>query len=227
IDIAARALLALRLATVQNAPPGLMRALAVDDEPDVACPVLAHSERLDDSILIMVTRLKSQEHLFAISRRQSISEAVTDALVDRGDAHVLLSAVGNEGSRWSEKGFERLVGRAEGDDDLAVCVGRRTDIPPHVFALLVERASEHVRAKLERELPHAAVEIRRSVEAAAIHVARRHESETRDISAVHASIGRLHELGQLDDEQINAFAKDGLVEEVKVALSLISDLPVP
>jgi len=227
IDTAARALLALRLATVQNAPLELMHALAIDDEPDVACPVLANSPRLDDSTLVMVARLKSQEHMFAISRRQSISETVTDALLDRADAHVLISTAGNAGARWSEEGFERLVGRAEGDDDLAVCVARRTDIPSRLFAMLIRTASEHVRARLEAELPHVVLEIRRSVQSAAIHVAHRHDDQARDISAVRAAVGRLHKVGQLDDEQIRQFAQAGLVEEVKIALSLISDLPAP
>ena len=225
IDTAARALLALRLAPVQNAPPGVMRKLATDDEPDVACPVLVHSEQLDDSILVMVARLKGQEHLFAISRRQSISEVVTEALVDRGDAHVLMSIVKNAGARWSEKGFECLVRRAEGDDDLAVCVGQRTDIPPRLFALLIRSASESVRARLESELPHASFEIQRSVQSAAIHVTSKHQAALRDIGKVRASVERLHQARQLDDEQIRNFAEDGLIQEIRVALSLVADLP--
>ena len=36
----------------------LMRTLACDDEPDVACPVLAHCEQIDDPTLVAVARLK-------------------------------------------------------------------------------------------------------------------------------------------------------------------------
>src|SRR5262245_36820121 len=65
IDTAARALLALRLAPVGNAPANLMRSLASDDEAEVACPVLTQSEQLDDPTLVATARSKSQEHLLA------------------------------------------------------------------------------------------------------------------------------------------------------------------
>jgi len=227
IDSAARALLALRLAPVENAPLRLMSALALDDEPDVACPVLVQSGRLDDSTLVTAARLKSHEHLFAISQRASLSEAVTDVLVERGDAQVLLSIAKNAAARFSPCGFERLVSRAEGDDALAERVGRRRDIPARLLARLIETASERVRARLEAEMPHAARAIRQAVQDAAAHVAARHEGEGRDAEAVRASVERLHQQGELDDAQIRSFAEDGLLEEVKVALALISELPAP
>lgn len=225
IDTAARALLAIRLAMVGNAPTNLMRTLACDDHPDVACPVLAHSEQLDDPVLVMAARLKSQEHLFAISRRRSLSEVVTDVLVHRGDAQVLLSVAGNAGAQLSENGFVYLVERAEHDDGLAERIGRRKDVPPQLMAMLIRDASERVRATLEAVLPEAAHEIRRSVRSAAMHVAGRHEGESRDVNTAHAMVEKLHRQGDLDDEQIRSFAGDGLLLETKVALSLISGLP--
>jgi uncharacterized protein (DUF2336 family) len=227
IDTAARALLALRLASVRNAPATLMRTLAWDDESEVACPVLMHSEQLDDRTLEATARFKSQEHLLAISRRESVSPPITDALVDRGDSQVLLSVAGNSGARFSEPGMKRLIERTKGDDSLAERVGQRKDIPPLAFALLIQTASEHVRAKLQAELPHAAQEVEHAVRDATRHVARRHENEIRDMEPVHASVQKLHRQGQLDDEQLRSFAEDGLVEEVRVGLSLISALPLP
>ena len=125
IDTAARALLALRPGSIGNAPVTLMRALASDDEAEVACPVLMHSGQLDDPILVATARAKSQEHLLAISRRQSLRVPVTDALVEAGDSQVLLSVAGNSGARFSGQGLERLIERATGDDSLAEHVGRR------------------------------------------------------------------------------------------------------
>jgi len=227
IDTAARALLALRLAPIGNAPAGLMRTLAWDDEAEVACPVLMHSGQLDDPILVAATRAKSQEHLLAISMRQSLNPPVTDALVEHGDSQVLLSVAGNAGARFSGEGFERLIERAVGDDSLAERVGRRNDVPPLAFAMLIQTASARVRAKLQSELPHAGYEIREAVQKAAEHVAARHEIEERDVETIHEQVGRLHEKGQLDDEQLRSFAEDGLLEEIRIGLSLISGLPLP
>ena len=78
IELSARALLAARLAPIPNAPPAIIRALAFDDEIDVAGPILAQSERLDDLTLVENASAMGQEHLFAISQRRCLSEGMVD-----------------------------------------------------------------------------------------------------------------------------------------------------
>src|SRR5499427_2158160 len=85
IETSAKALLANRLAPVDSAPPMTIRALAFDDVIEVAGPVLSQSTRLDDKTLIENARSKSQAHLMAISTRKTLSGAVTDVLVQRGN----------------------------------------------------------------------------------------------------------------------------------------------
>ena len=53
------------------------------------------------------------------------------------------------------------------------------------------------------------------------------DTNSRDIDAIHASVESLHSQGQLDDEQLRSFAEDGLLEEIRIGLSLISGLPLP
>ena len=132
IEASAKALLANRLAPIDTAPPQTIRALAFDDLIEVAAPVLSQSERLDDDALIETARTKSQAHLMAISTRRVLSGAVTDVLVQRGNDNVVQSTVNNPGAEFSERGFTRLVIRAEGDEDLATCVGLRPNIPRHL-----------------------------------------------------------------------------------------------
>jgi len=119
IEISARALLANRLAPIDSAPPQTIRRLALDDVIEVAAPVLSQSNRLDDAALIEAARNKSQAHLLAISTRKVLSKAVTDVLVMRGNDEVVRSTVDNPGAEFSENSFTQLVGRAEGDDNLA------------------------------------------------------------------------------------------------------------
>ena len=107
IEISVRSLLAERLAPIANAPANIMRILASDDEIKVAYPVLAQSERLDEAILVQSARSKSQEHLLAISRRKTLSEVITDVLIERGNKQVVLSTAKNRGARFSEAGFRR------------------------------------------------------------------------------------------------------------------------
>src|SRR5450432_509965 len=159
IETSAKALLANRLAVIDTAPPLTIRALAFDDLIEVAAPVLSRSERLDDDTLIETARNKSQAHLMAISTRRVLSGAVTDVLVLRGNDEVVHSTVNNPGAEFSERGFTRLVTRAEGDDNLATCIGLRPTIPRHLYLKLLAKASDTVRQRLETANPQIAAQV--------------------------------------------------------------------
>jgi uncharacterized protein (DUF2336 family) len=159
IEAKARIKLAHRLAPVANAPSNVIHMLAVDDDIDVARPVLTLSARLNEQTLLATANSKSQQHLFAIAQRDSLSEAVTDILVERGDRDVVHSVVKNKSARFSDAGFRTLVDRSNGDDALASELGMRSDIPRQHFLLLLERASNAVRLRLSAENPQAGTDI--------------------------------------------------------------------
>jgi uncharacterized protein (DUF2336 family) len=142
IETSAKALLANRLAPIDTAPPLTIRALAFDDVIEVAGPVLSQSNRLDDKTLIENARSKSQAHLMAISTRRVLSGAVTDVLVQRGNDEVIQSTVNNPGAEFTERGFTRLVSRAEGDDNLTISVGQCPAMPRHLYLKLLAKASD-------------------------------------------------------------------------------------
>ena len=220
IEYSARALLSLRLASVANAPRGIIRALALDDDIDVARPILIDSEQVNDCILVETAQTQSQEHLLAISRRQSLSPAVTDVLVERGDAQVLLSTAENQGARFSDVGYATVVRRAEGDDRLTVCVGARSDIPKHLFLKLLASASDRVRAKLEAEHPDAKREVGEAVD----EVAARIRDET--LGGSPDASDTLPSLTEFDDNKIRALAIGGRIDETTAALAAMCRLPV-
>src|SRR6516225_4976808 len=89
IEQAARAKLSRRLAHSSNAPFRVVKKLAFDDSIDVAGPMLQHSQRLDSKALVDNIRTKSQPHLLAISKRNSVPVEVTDELVTRGNREVV------------------------------------------------------------------------------------------------------------------------------------------
>jgi uncharacterized protein (DUF2336 family) len=220
IEYSARALLALRLARVRNAPHQTIRLLALDSDIDVARPVLIDSKGLDDAFLVETAQKQGQEHLLAISRRHSLSPAVTDVLVERGDGQVLLSTAENQGARFSDAGYATVVRRAEGDDRLTVCVGARSDIPKHLFLKLLAKASDHVRAKLEAEHPLAAREVADAVDGAAGRIRDQAIGTAPDGADVSPPSA------EFDDDKIRAFAKNGQVEETIAALAAMCRLPV-
>lgn len=153
-DVPARAALARRLAPIIKAPVKVTRLLANDDEPEVARPILAQSERLDEDVLLLTACRKDQQHLLAIARRKLISERVVDVLVERGNSEVLRAIAENADAELSEASFSRLVDHCRDDDVLATSVGMRPDIPHQPFQKLLGIASEQVRSKfIEANLP--------------------------------------------------------------------------
>ena len=156
IEVAVRAQLAKRLADTAKAPMNLIKKLAFDDSIDVAGPILQHCDRLDSQTLINNIRTKSQPHLLAISKRQSIPAVVTDELVTRGNREVVTSVAANSGASFSDFGFLHAIRRSKGDSILAEQLGLRRDIPRQMFQQLIAKASADVRRKLEQERPELA-----------------------------------------------------------------------
>jgi uncharacterized protein (DUF2336 family) len=226
IETSARALLAVRLAPVENAPPRIIHALAFDDEIDVAGPVLEQSVRLDERALLENARQKGQAHLLAISRRQALSEQVTDVLVERGDQQVVLSTAENRGARFSAAGFSVMVRRADGDDRLAASVGARPEIPQHLYNKLLAKASKSVRAKLEAAHPQARREVRQVIEEVTERLRAEGPAAPLDYGAARAYIDALQRRGQLDERKLEMISSVGRFEEIAVALSVKCQLPL-
>lgn len=219
IEIKARAKLAHRLATIENAPPRMVRQLAFDDEIQVAGPVLALSEQLTDDDLIENASTKSQEHLLAIAQRLKLSEAVTDVLVERGDRRVVHKVAGNKGARFSLAGYGKLTTLASSDKKLTLTLGERSDIPRQYFIKLLEAASSTVRARLEAANPQLAAEIRDTVD----NVATTMQREARGMSQEHATAVReakkRFRVRSVTESSVHAPARAQEFEKTVVALA--------
>jgi uncharacterized protein (DUF2336 family) len=226
IEAKALARLSNRLAPMPNAPKRTVKELAFHPDIEVARPVLIGSERLDESDLLDNARTQSQEHLLAISERKSLSEAITDVLVERGDREVVRAVAGNTGARFSNAGFRRLVTRSTGDDVLATTVGSRRDIPRAHYLKLIERASASVREKLTALNPQAAL----AVKTAVAEVTGGIRSETREASVNYADakaqIDALVRNKQLNEQAIYQFARERKFEEVVISLAVLCDVEV-
>ncbi len=86
IEVSARTMLAERPANNPRAPRKISRFLA----SHVAGPMLERSQQLDRYTLLESAR--NQQHLLAISRRDTLDEALTDVLVDAATTVVLSTA---------------------------------------------------------------------------------------------------------------------------------------
>lgn len=230
IESEARAELAKRLAPVARAPVAVIRSLARDQSIVVAAPVLTHSPRLSEEDLLAIAKGEGQDRLLAISKRVTVSEAVSDVLVTRGDRDVLRSVVGNEGARFSHAGFGRLVERSIGDDELSVSVGLRKDIPREHFKTLVSKASEAVFTKIAAANPVAAAEISRILfELTGYRVGSEPPpipAVQRDFTQAKAHFEALQKSGKPLEPAVQQLAGAGRYEEVVVAIATLCQLPV-
>jgi uncharacterized protein (DUF2336 family) len=226
IEAKARAKLAQRLAPIANAPGNVIHLLAGDDDIEVARPVLTRSERLSEHALLATANSKSQQHLYAITQRDALSEALTDILVARGDRDVVHAVVKNRGARFSDAGFRALVHRSNGDDALASEVGMRGDIPRPHFLMLLEKASSAVRARLAAENPQAAT----TIDGVMAEVVGGMRDEIRNSSpafvAADAAVARQNRIRRIGESEIYQYARDRKFEETAIALSLLCDTPI-
>jgi uncharacterized protein (DUF2336 family) len=226
IETKARAKLAQRLAPIANAPSNVIHMLAFDDDIDVAGSVLTLSDRLDERDLLISAGTKSQKHLLAISQRQTLSEAVTNVLVERGDCDVIYSVVKNSGARFSDAGFRMLVDRSAVDDALATRVGMRTDIPRAHFLVLLEKASATVRARLSAENPQAKTTIEGVVAEVVSGMREESRHASPDFAAAQESVERQNRIRRIGEADVYEYARDRKFEETAIALSIMCDTPI-
>lgn len=225
IETKARAELSNRLAPVSNAPVKVLRRLANDDDIAVAGPVLKLAPRLPEADLIDVANTKGQAHLRAISARRALGEAVTDVLVRRGDRDVARRVADNRSARISEKGFYRLVKRAEEDGILAEKVGLRPDIPAPMFRDLLTKATAVVHRRL---IASATPEVRAAICDVLAKVSKEVGARVgpRDYRAAQRVVLSLDRANQLNEPALAAFCSEGKYEEAVVALAALAKVPV-
>ncbi len=224
IEAKALAELARRIAPVDNAPTKVVATLAKNDDIDVAGPVL-RAAHLSDPELIAIAETKGQQHLLAMAKRASLSEALTDVLVKRGDRDVAYSVADNRGANLSDRAFSNLIDRAQQDGDLAEKVGQRTDIPPRLFRQLLLQASEVVQRRLLASArPETQAEIRRILAKVTDEVGAK--AAPRNYTAALAAVRALHKERKLTEADVANYAEGGKYEETIAALSTICAVPV-
>lgn len=127
LEEAVRVELAERMAEAPSPPHGLLQDLSRDKAIAVAQPILTGSTALSEHDLLVVARTRGQEHLRAISQRETVPEAISEAIVERGDAETLTVLLRNDGAVLSRETQEIVVDRAMEDAELhEAVVGRKT-----------------------------------------------------------------------------------------------------
>jgi uncharacterized protein (DUF2336 family) len=131
VELAVRHRLAERLGAQPSAPRELVVALA-NDVIEVARPILERSEALQDDDLIEIILHRTREHQLSIALRRSLGEAVSEALVETGDADVITRLLGNPGAQISRRTMEYLVDQSKHVDSFQNPLLHREDLGPEL-----------------------------------------------------------------------------------------------
>ena len=226
IELETRVKLALHVATMPDAPAALVRAFACDDAIAVAAPVLSHSEALSDSDLVVHASTQGQGHLHAIAHRRTISEVITDILVERGEPIVVHTVAGNAGARFSENSFRELVARAGDDARLALHVGMRSDIPRHHFLKLLETASASVCARIAAAHPRFTDAVQDAVTDVVDDINLEVRNKSTDHVRAKSRVRRLQNWHELGEGNVHAAARSQNFEHAVMTLSVLACCPV-
>ena len=109
-----RQILAEALKDVADAPPEIIKGLALDEELVVSGPVLEFSPVLtDDDLLEIIEKGPAKGGLGTIARRSGVTENVADALADSGDDEAIADLLSNPSAQLREKTLDDLIDRAE------------------------------------------------------------------------------------------------------------------
>ncbi len=226
-DVRTLAQLSRNLSALALAPQDAIRKLAFHEDAAVAAPVLRKSAHVSEGDLIEIADIRGQEHLLAISGRETLSETLSDLLVMRGDSVVRGTLAQNAGARFSEAAYVILVRDAERNDSLTEKLGLRRDIPPGLLEVLIAKASVKVRAHI---LQTASPGMQDSIKAAIAKVAEQASALPRkpvDYTEAKRKVVELNRMGKLNDQSVNRFAVQDEYNNVVAALSVLTDVAIP
>jgi uncharacterized protein (DUF2336 family) len=226
IELKTRIKLAHQIATNPNAPATLVRAFAIDDAIAVAAPVLSHSTALDDSDLAINASTQSQDHLYAIAQRKTISEVITKILIERGEPGVVHAVAKNAGARISDGSFGELIVRCANDSKLAQHVGTRRDIPRHHFLKLLETASASVCRKIVAANPQFADAVQGALTEVVDDINLGVRNTSRDHAKAKIKVKRLTDWKELGEANVHTAARAQNFEQTVMALSALAGCPI-
>lgn len=115
---------------------------------DIAGPVIERWHALTQSDLLEIVNTKSQAHMLAVTKRPDIEEPVSDALVSRGEDHVVASLLENSSAKIGRAAYEKISIRAGKGGSLQASFARRQNVPMDLMAKLYNSVATELRKEI-------------------------------------------------------------------------------
>ncbi len=219
-----RAEIAQAISATRHAPMGLLRKLASDDI-EVAEPILTNSTALTETDLMHIVSTQGQDHLRAVSKRESVSESISGIIVDRGDDHTLHTLLSNDGARLSRESNETVVARAQANPALHEVVVNRPDLPVDLmndmYFVVEARLRERILAENDKMDPAA---LEHALEKGRNRAAIAYGSFPPDYEKISADVEQLRRNEQLSPALLAKYMRDPNPTYFLVALAQMADI---
>jgi uncharacterized protein (DUF2336 family) len=143
-----RQMLSDYLANLLDAPHEVMLALA-RDLPSISLPVLEHSYVLTEEDLIAIAQSTHDALvLCAIARRESVSQELSAALIEKSQEEVIITLLGNKSANIGASAFEGLMDDYRGSESILELLVHRGNLPTALAEKLFLLVSNEMRKKL-------------------------------------------------------------------------------
>ena len=104
----------------------------IEDVETVAIPMLEVTTVLSDDDLIEIVRSKGEAHQLAVANRESVSEPVSEAIVETGNAGPVATLLNNDGARLWEETIDNVVRLFPDSVPIQKALAGRPDLPPQI-----------------------------------------------------------------------------------------------
>ena len=147
-DARVREALSENLKTAPNLSADVARTLAQDVNDQVALPIVQFSEALSEADLIAILREHEGQRQVAVAGRSDVTEEVSEAIVDTGNADAVAALVGNADASIRDSTLERVSDEYGGRERVQEPLVKRNHLPVRVAEKLVAKVSDRLRDHL-------------------------------------------------------------------------------
>lgn len=218
--------LAQALSNEPSAPRELIMRLAQDDI-SIAKPIIERSSILNDEDLVEIAKTKSQDHLFAMTQREEISEVVTDALVSHGSDNVLEGVVKNANAHISPNTMKRVVERSEGNERLQAPLIERPDLPFKMMEGMFDQVSMALKQKILKQTKDIAPEkLDSMLQSVRAKFDRKGRVRKRMLSKPELFIQDIEDRGKLNEGFLVTLIRSNKYTEFLVAFGKLTDIDI-
>ncbi|WP_135079486.1 DUF2336 domain-containing protein [Terasakiella sp. SH-1] len=223
-----RQILSETLKDVADAPKGLIKQLAKDIELVVAGPVLQFSPVLsDEDLLEIISSSYADGALSAISKRNFVSEAISDAVIATNEVTAIGDLLGNDSAQIREDALDLLADRAKDVAAWHAPLVHRPQLSANAAKRMAYYLADNLLAVLEKrkDLPEDVIDMIKG------EVKKRIDDEEQlGLEAEEQKVDpfdevmKLHVSGQLNEDKVMDWMDEGQWDYVSSALAVMAEV---